>query len=141
MSMFSAYDISALGLEIEMQRMQTIAANIANVNTTRNENGYLYTPKTLVSNLQFDQLIQGEMNTHTLSSAVNLIDKDIPTKLVYEPKHPRADANGYVEYPNVNTADEMLSMLKTVRVYEANIRAMNVAKAMAQRAIEIGSKR
>lgn len=139
---FTSLRISASGLSAERLRMDTIASNIANVTTTRGENGQPYIRKIAVFQTNLDKA----MNTSTGKfennlkgvKAVGIVDDKTPLKKVYDPSHPDADADGYVSMPNVNILNEMADMITATRSYEANVNAMNSEKSMFLKALEIG---
>lgn len=130
-------------MAIEKMRMDLISLNLANSKTTHAGKSGVYKPLTLIakpSNSQFSiqmdkqQLVQFPMGV----DVKEIVAKDVPGKIAYEPGHPDADANGFVEYPGVDSTTEMINMIKVTRAYEANVRALNAAKLMAKKALEIG---
>jgi len=134
MDYLSLFEISATGMDFQRTRMEAIASNLANVNTTKGVNGDMYRPLEAVAKAerqQFDSLLKGV-------ESVEVVEQQGPPRLVYNPAHPDADGQGYVAMPNVNPVDEMVNMMTATRAYEANVRAMNAAKTMAMRALEIG---
>lgn len=139
---FNTLRISASGLSAERLRMDTIASNIANVNTTRGEDGQPYVRKIAVfqQNLQKElDSSNGKMKDKFLGvKAVGIEDDTAPLKRVYDPSHPDADEEGYVNMPNVNILNEMADMIAATRAYEANVNAMNAEKGMFSKALEIG---
>ena len=145
--MFSNFNISASGLTAQRLRMDIISGNIANVNTTRTEDGDPYRRKMPVfqeKNESFQGIFQnkiaGESKAQNLQGVeVDEIAEDqSPFKRVYRPDHPDADENGYVEMPNINITTEMVDMIEASRAYEANVTALNTSKKMAMKALEIG---
>lgn len=145
MGFFDSMDISASGLTAQRLRMDVISNNIANVNTTRTDEGGPYRRERVV----FQENSEGSSFGEILSSfsenrpergvKVVAIEKDpAPFKLVYDPTHPDADASGYVRMPNVNIVTEMVDMISATRSYEANVTAINSAKSMISKALEIG---
>lgn len=142
MRAFSALRISASGLAAERLRMDTIASNIANVTTTRGENGQAYRRKIAL----FEENLSRELNKNAGKMEKNLLgvkavgieEDNSPLKRVYDPSHPDADEEGYVEMPNVNILNEMADMIAATRSYEANVNAMNAEKSMFLKALEIG---
>jgi len=142
MKVFKAMRISASGLSAERLRMDTIAANIANVNTTRTENGGPYKRKIAV----FKENLEKEMDRLSGKTSFNgngvkavaIVEDNSPAKKVYDPSHPDADAEGFVEMPNVNLLNEMVDLIAATRAYEANVAAINAEKNMALKALEIG---
>jgi len=145
MDYLSSFDISASGMSVEKLRMDLVSLNLANSKTTRTESGGVFKPLTLLtksSELSFsNQLSQAyQAGVSTGVTVDQVIEKNSPEKLVYEPGHPDADARGFVHYPGVDTTTEMIEMLRATRAYEANVRALNAAKSMALKALEIGGQ-
>ncbi len=145
MGLFSSFDVSASGLTAQQYRMDVIAENIANANTTRTEDGTPYVRKMV----QFEQKGRGASFRDTLSRAregyvgggvkVTDVIEDQETEMIkaYDPSHPDADENGYVWYPNVNIVTEMTDLIDASRSFEANATAFNASKAMAQKGLDI----
>ncbi|MCR4430500.1 MAG: flagellar basal body rod protein FlgC [Tepidanaerobacteraceae bacterium] len=145
MGLFDSMDISASGLTAQRLRMDVISNNIANANTTRTEDGGPYRRERVVfmerkQNNAFEDILSNFTAKSTGQGVrVVAIEKDpAPFKMVYDPTHPDADARGYVQMPNVNIATEMIDMISATRSYEANITAINSAKSMMTKALEIG---
>ena len=144
MSIFGAMDISATGMTAQQLRMDVISQNIANINTTRDENGGVYRRKNVVFSEKnvtgFSQILLKTAGTVGNGVKVTRIfeDRKSPLKLVYDPSHPDANEDGYVEYPNVNTVQEMTDMIDATRSYEANVTAFNATKNMILKALEMG---
>ncbi|SHM10385.1 flagellar basal-body rod protein FlgC [Caldanaerovirga acetigignens] len=145
MSMFRAMEISASGLTAQRLRMDVISSNIANVNTTRTEQGGPYRRKRVIFQEKrfepyFRELFQNKLlNAAGEGVRVVAIEEDYaPFRLIYDPSHPDADVNGYVRMPNVNIVTEMVDMLSATRSYEANVTAINSVKSMISKALEIG---
>jgi len=139
---FNTLRISASGLSAERLRMDTIASNIANVNTTRGENGQPYKRKVAVFQENLDSAIDnqtGQTKDKLLGvKAVGIEEDQSPLRRVYDPTNPDADNEGYVNMPNVNILNEMADMIASTRAYEANVNAMNAEKGMFSKALEIG---
>lgn len=144
MSIFSALKISSSGLTAERMRMDVIADNIANAETTRTAGGSGPYVRKIVS---FKENLDKELNKNTgryeskqNGVRVDKISKDevSPLKKVYDPSHPDADENGYVTMPNVNILNEMVDLISASRAFEANVTAVNSEKQMAMKALEIG---
>ena len=142
MGFLSGMDISASGLTAQRLRMDVIAQNIANADTTRTEDGGPYRRKYVVFGEQentFADIIKGR--TNDVVGGVKVLEIGVDNtdfKLVYDPNHPDANEEGYVEYPNVDTLQEMVDMISAYRSYEANVTAFNAYKEMAIKALEIG---
>lgn len=139
---FNTLRISASGLSAERLRMDTIASNIANVNTTRGADGQPYRRKVAV----FQENLNKELNKETGKyenkfmgvKAVGIEEDNSPLRRVYDPSNPDADEEGYVSMPNVNILNEMADMIVATRAYEANINAVNSEKSMFLKALELG---
>lgn len=147
MSLFNAMNVSASGMTAQRVRMDIISQNIANVNSTRDAKGDVYTRKLVVfnerSNSPFASVLSAAMRgADSTSNGVKVTgiieDKESEYKMVYNPSHPDADENGYVTYSNVNTVTEMTDLIDASRSYEANVTAFNAAKSMALKGLEVG---
>ncbi|OFZ21052.1 MAG: flagellar basal body rod protein FlgC [Bdellovibrionales bacterium GWB1_55_8] len=144
MDFFSSMRVSATGLDAQTTRMNTISSNIANSETTRTEEGGPYRRKDPLLAAEtdresFGEILQNELDENVQGVRVQEIVQDQRApRMVYNPSHPDANEEGYVAMPNVNTVEEMANMISAQRSYEANITALNAAKAMAQKALEIG---
>lgn len=142
---FDALDVSASALSAERMRMNTTSSNLANAQTTRTPEGGPYRRKDVVFEAvpqrEFASVLSGEMNVpmHKVQVVDVVSDMNQP-KMVNQPGHPDANPEGYVAYPNVNTMEEMVNMITASRTYEANVTAINVAKSMMNKALEIGRK-
>jgi flagellar basal-body rod protein FlgC len=140
-------DTSSSGLTASRIRMDVISSNIANANTTRTAEGGPYRRKTVSFREQSAELGKRIFNSTITGSKMPagkgvVVDKILndrsPFKLVYDPAHPDANQEGYVQMPNVNIVTEMVDMISATRAYEANVTAINTAKNMAVKALEIG---
>lgn len=160
--MFLGLNISANGLSAQRRKMNIISSNIANAETTRTAEGGPYHRKQVImkerQNGQFATGLRAAQiglsrstDSHfsenpfpfggdqTNNTVVEALEKDDPTPLqmVYDPSHPDADANGYVQMPNVNIITEMVDMIAASRAFEANVTAINATKGMAKDSLEI----
>jgi flagellar basal-body rod protein FlgC len=150
MSFFGALDVSASGLSAERMRMDVTAENLANAQTTRGPNGGPYRRKEVVL-----QTAQSDGFQSALASAAGSVpgagrsqqpggvqvagiaqDSAAP-RMVYDPGHPDANAQGYVAMPNVNPVTEMVDLISASRAYEANVTAMQTAKAMFTKTFDL----
>lgn len=146
MGFFSSLDIGASGLTAQRVRMDTISQNIANINTTRTEDGTPYRRRDVV----FEERTGSGSFSDALSNASNklydgqgvrvtkIVEDSSDFKKVYDPGHPDADEEGYVSMPNVDIVTEMVNMISATRSYEANVTSINATKSMALKALEIG---
>ena len=136
MGLFQAFDISASGMTAERFRMDTIAQNIANIHTTRTEDGTPYRRK-IVTFAEKTETPFSQYYETARARAVGNGVKVTEMRMVYDPSHPDADENGYVTYPNVNTVTEMTNLIDATRAYEANTTAFDATKSMVQAALNI----
>lgn len=148
MAFLSSFDISASGMSAQRLRMDIAAENIANIDTTRTESGGPYLRKEVV----FESYESGSFQDALRSAAqgkgipsrnvgvrvAEIVEDDRELKRVYNPDHPDADEEGYVNMPNVDLLKETTDSMSATRSYEANVTALNALKLMAQKALEIG---
>jgi flagellar basal-body rod protein FlgC len=134
MSIFGALGISASGMSAERMRMDVISENLANANTTKGADGKPYQRKEVLlqqaPGQSFGDVLAGVQVT-------GIANDPSPMKKVYDPGHPDADAQGYVTMPNVNPVTEMVDLITASRSYEADTQAMNTAKTMYTKALDI----
>ncbi|VAX20176.1 Flagellar basal-body rod protein FlgC [hydrothermal vent metagenome] len=143
MDLFSAMKIGASGMSLQRARMNVVSSNLANINTTRTAEGGPYRKKSVVAEAAPAEKGNFSSKMDKAISKVRVVEireDQTPPKMVYDPSHPDANENGYVAMPNVNMMEEMTDMINASRAYEANAMAVNTAKAMAQRAIEMGQR-
>lgn len=144
MDFFSAMDISATALTAERTRINLISSNLANANSTRTAEGGPYKRKDAVFTTATPSPSFGETlsrfggNQPSGVRVTQIIEDNSPPRLQYDPKHPDADAKGFVAMPNINPVEEMADMVIASRAYEANITAAQAAKAMAMKTLELG---
>jgi flagellar basal-body rod protein FlgC len=137
MGSFSSFDISASGISAQRTRMDVIANNIANADSTRTPEGGPYRRQRVTFRSVYDQAMGNR--AVPAGVAVEGVSAD-PTdfQMVYDPGHPDADPSGYVKKPNVNVVEEMVDMISATRAYEANVTVMNATKSMIASGIELG---
>ncbi len=136
--------VSASGLTAERLRLDVISNNLANVNTTRDANGQPYRRQVVVLSARggsaFAEALAGARRGSAGQGVqVSAVKADnSPFKVVHDPGHPDADAQGNVKMPNIEPIVEMVDMISATRAYEAGVTAINSAKQMASRALDIG---
>ena len=135
MSKPQIFDIASSGMAAQRLRVQLIASNIANSETTRTKDGGPYRRRDAVFEAQ-DLSFSGALAQAGVRVAAIRTSQE-PFLTRYEPGHPDADANGVVRYPNVNPVEEMVNLTEASRAFEANIAVVRAAKAMASSALEI----
>lgn len=142
MSFLKSLNISGSGLTAQRLRMDVISENIANIDTTRTENGGPYRRKMVVfttSNNFKDTMIKNIKDYEATGVEVaDIIEDKSEFKVIYNPEHPDADENGYVGMPNVDSLKETVDIMEAYRAYQANVTALNTIKQMAIKALEIG---
>lgn len=145
MSFLNAFNISGSALTAQRMRMDVVAQNIANAQSTRTASGEPYRRQvvTLSENkTSFKTRLSAAMGQErTVGGGVRVtgIEKDMSDfRLEYDPTHPDADENGYVRYPNVNETAELIDMMAATRAFDANVTALNSMKSMMLKALEIG---
>jgi flagellar basal-body rod protein FlgC len=133
MGMFDAFAISGSGMTAERLRMDVIAGNLANADSTQGANGQPYRRRLVAlqtASPSFGQVLAGV-------KVAGIVEDQSPLRRVYDPSHPDADAQGYVTLPNVNPVTEMVDLITSSRGYEANVTAMNAAKQMFSKTFDI----
>ncbi len=145
MSLFQSFDINTSGLTAQRFRMDVISENVANVTTTRTEDGTPYTRKIVTLREKnvtpFSKVLSNTREAYLGNGVkVSKVSEDTESEYVmnYDPSHPDADENGYVSYPNVNIITEMTNMIDASRSYEANLTAFETSKAIALKGLELG---
>lgn len=137
MGNFSSFDISSSGIYAQRIRMDTIANNIANAESTKTPEGGPYKRQSV----SFKAVYNDTINKQVQPAGVmveKVVRESEDFRMVYDPGHPDADKDGYVKMPNVNIVEEMVDMVSATRAYEANVTAMNSVKNMISAAIELG---
>jgi len=134
MGIFSAMDISSSGLFAQRVRLDVIANNIANANTTRTPEGGPYRRQEVIFSTRSGGFDPTDAGVHVEA----VTESRAPFKQVYDPSHPDAGPDGTVSFPNVNIVEEMVDLITATRAYEANIAAVNAARSMVSKALEIG---
>jgi flagellar basal-body rod protein FlgC len=150
MTMFRSLEVSATGLTAERMRMDVTAENLANAQTTKGVDGQPYRRKEVVlqqvgGGPSFGSLLSGAMGPRGGAGGVapggvqvaGIVEDQTPLKQVYDPSNPDADARGYVQMPNVEPVEEMVDLISAQRAYEANVTAMQTAKQMFAKTLEL----
>ncbi|MES2090727.1 MAG: flagellar basal body rod protein FlgC [Pseudomonadota bacterium] len=133
MSMFKIFNVSGSAVSAQAQRLNVVASNLANADTVAGPDRSPYKARQVV----FTTTPMGEVGTAGVS--VTQITEDAsPGRRVLDPKHPQADADGYVTYSNVNPVEEMVNMISASRSYQNNIEVMNTAKSLLLKTLQLG---
>jgi len=137
MALLSIFNVSGSAASAQSQRLNVVASNLANADTVAGPDGSAYKARQVTFQTQLVGL-----NPNDVSAAgvrVSTISEDqTPGRRVHDPKHPAADADGYVTYSNVNAIEEMVNMISASRSYQNNLEVMNTAKTLLQKTIQLG---
>lgn len=139
MSFLNSLNTVGSALTAERFRTNIILQNIANQNTTRTASGEPYRRKQIIFHevpQTFDETLNNVYGGGV--KVTNVVESQEDFRPVYDPEHPDADEDGYVLYPNVNNTEEQIDLMEASRVYDANVTALAVVKAMAAKTLEIG---
>ena len=143
MDYLATFDISASGMAAQKLKLDTVALNLANASTTQTAAGGPYRRQHVilgerVGDASFQAaLLREQGSRYGGVEVVQIQEDDSPPRLVFEPGHPESDERGFVAYPNVDVLAEMVVLLAATRLYEANVRVLSAARAMALRALDI----
>ena len=136
------FAISAAGMALERARVEVAALNLANAHTTQGPGQVPYSPLRVVAQAAstdgFSALMQVDPSAAALKPDFHVEPANVAPRIVHEPGHPLADAKGFVTYPGVDPAAEMVALMSATRAYEANVAAMNTARTMTLKALDIG---
>jgi flagellar basal-body rod protein FlgC len=140
-----SFHVSGSGMAVEKLRLDVTAANIANMHVSAASPEGLYRPLRVVARdmpLGFASQFQSQFESLRSGgvAAVTVQAMDVAPRMALEPGHPHANDKGYVAYPGVSHQAEMINMVSALRAYEANVVAMNAARTMATRALDIGGQ-
>lgn len=131
------FDVAGSAMSAQSQRMNVTASNLANADSVSGPDGQPYRAKQVV-------FAVAAVDQQDASAAVGgvqvtgVVEDQSPLRMVYNPKHPLADASGYVTMPNVNVVEEMVNMISASRSYQANVEVLNTAKTMMLKTLTIG---
>jgi len=137
MSMFRIFDVAGSAVSAQSQRLNVVASNLANADTVAGPDGQAYKARQVV----FQTVAMGAAGQPDSAAGVRVstISEDQSAgRRVHDPKHPAADADGYVTYSNVNAVEEMVNMISASRSYQNNIEVMNTAKSLLQKTLQMG---
>lgn len=147
MGMFDALHVSATGLSAERTRMDVVANNLANAQTTRGPDGQPFRRQEVVlqsESSSFASVLSSEVGAKARTNGppkgvrvVEVSEDPTPNRRVYDPGHPDADDDGYISLPNVNPVTEMVDLIASSRSYEANVNAMQTAKQMFSKTVDL----
>jgi len=132
MSLISSLHVASTALHAQSLRLNTVASNMANADSTVDTYGRPYRSKQVV----FRSVPMEDIGADGVE-VMSIVESQAPGRRTYEPEHPKADAQGFVTYPNVNPIEEMVNMISASRSYQMNLEAMNSARELMQRSLDI----
>ncbi|RQO63690.1 flagellar basal body rod protein FlgC [Paucibacter sp. KBW04] len=139
------FEVSAAGMTLEKRRLEVATLNLANMHSSSSSNADAYKPTRLVASpiaMDFSRLLLADSGAAMpMQPLTRVVQTDVSPRMVRDPGHPHADAQGFVRYPGVDQATEMISAMSALRAYEANVAAAGFARSMATRALDIGGAR
>ncbi len=147
MGFLNPLDVCASGMTAQWQRLDIAAENITNATTTRTEGGGPYRRKMVVFEpMEYENTFKKHMDREILRQrepsmgvkVAEIVEDERPGEMVYDPTHPDANAEGYVEMPNVDILKETVDSMAASRAYDASVTAFNIFKTMGARALDIG---
>ena len=133
MSLFNIFNVAGSGMAAQSQRLNVVASNLANADSTTSADGKPYRAKQVV----FSATPVGGSDAQGVK-VVRVAEDTSPMKMVYDPNHPMADGKGYVAMPNVNVVDEMVNMISASRSYQNNVDVLNTSKTLLLKTLTIG---
>jgi flagellar basal-body rod protein FlgC len=133
MSMLNIFNVSGSAISAQSQRLNVVASNLANADAVAGPDGQAYKARQAV----FQTQLMGEMGAAGVTVS-NVTEDQTPGRRVHDPKHPQADADGYVTYSNVNAVEEMVNMISASRSYQNNVEVMNTAKSLLLKTLQMG---
>ncbi len=137
MDTFKLLRVSASAMAAQRERMNVIASNMANVNTTRTEEGGPYKRRDVIFSTMPLEDNPGVLEGVQVEEVVK---EDKPPRMVYDPGHPDADKDGFVAMPDINVIEEMVNMMTAFRAYESAVATFNTSKAMFMKTLELGKQ-
>jgi len=138
MSMLNIFNVSGSAASAQSQRLNVVASNLANAETVAGPDGQAYKARQVTFRTE---LMGAGAQDPTAAGVVvsNVTESQALGRRVHDPKHPAADADGYVTYSNVNAVEEMVNMISASRSYQNNIEVMNTAKSLLQKTLQMGA--
>lgn len=133
MSLFNIFNVAGSGMAAQSQRLNVVASNLANADSTTSANGQPYRAKQVV----FSAVPMDGGGAQGVK-VVAVVEDNSPMRMLYDPKHPMANEQGYVSMPNVNVVDEMVNMISASRSYQNNVDVMNTSKTLLLKTLTIG---
>jgi flagellar basal-body rod protein FlgC len=141
MSMFRIFDVASSAVSAQSQRLNVVASNLSNADTVAGPDGQAYRARQVV----FQTALVGSRSAFDPAAAASagvrvatITESEVPGRRVHDPRHPAADAEGYVTYSNVNPVEEMVNMISASRSYQNSVEVMNTARSLLQKTLQMG---
>jgi flagellar basal-body rod protein FlgC len=137
MSLLKVFDVASSAISAQSQRLNVVASNLSNADTVAGPDGQAYKARQVV----FQTALMGQAGAADTSAGVRvatITEDNTPGRRVHDPKHPSADADGYVTYSNVNPVEEMVNMISASRSYQNSVEVMNTARSLLQKTLQMG---
>jgi len=135
MSLFKVFDVSGSAISAQSQRLNVVASNLANAESVAGPDGQPYKARQVV----FQTQLFGADPASAGVAVSRVVEDNAPGRRVHDPQNPAADAEGYVNLPNVNPVEEMVNMISASRGYQTNVDVMNTAKTLLQKVLQLGT--
>lgn len=134
MSMFTILGVSGSAVSAQAQRLNAVASNLANADAVAGPDGKAYKARQVV----FETVPMSQSQGSAGVKVQSVLESDVPNRREFNPKHPSADAEGYVTHSNVNPVEEMVNMISASRSYQNNVEVMNTAKSLLLKTLQMG---
>ncbi|MDX1667885.1 MAG: flagellar basal body rod protein FlgC [Limnobacter sp.] len=138
MSLFNAFKAAGSAMQAQTQRLNTVASNMANVETASNNPDDVYKARKVVFQAELDKAAPGQAAVAKGVNVKEVVTTNAEARKVYDPKHPMADDEGYIYMPDINAVEEMVDMMAASRNYQTNAEVMNTAKSLMLKTINMG---
>lgn len=138
MSLLNIFNVAGSAVSAQSQRLNTVASNLANADTVAGPDGQAYKARQVVFQTELMGAQQSGVGESAGVRVSNVVEDNSPGRRVFDPKHPAADADGYVTFSNVNPVEEMVNMISASRSYQNNVEVMNTAKSLLQKTLQLG---
>jgi len=136
MSLLNIFEIAGSAMSAQTIRMNTTASNMANINSVSSSTGETYRARHPIFETVYSDSMKNGMSSGVRVSGI--VESQAPLRKDYHPEHPKADEQGYVFYPNVNSIEEMTNMISATRTFQNNVEIINASKQMLLRTLSIG---
>jgi len=138
MSLFNSFQLAGSAMQAQTQRLNTVASNLANVETAASKPEDVYKPRKVIFEAAMEKATAGKAAMAQSVDVKQVTTQNVEPRKLYDPKHPMADEQGFVYMPNVSAVEEMVDMMSASRSYQSNAEVMNTAKSLMLKTLTIG---